>query len=943
MSQINVNTIKDKSGLGAPSFPNGVNATGVITATSFRGDGGSLTGIDASSLRVGGSTKVQATSTGLVISGIASATNFKTGSTNVHSVGVEAAGINVLGGDTPIGAGSTIYDNGNASFNGNVTSDGNITAAGNVTAAGNINANGNIVGDNSTNITGINDATFAGNVSVGGTLTYEDVSNIDSVGLITARSGVNISDTTESTSTTTGSLKVAGGVGIVKNLHVGGTSQFKDVTIPSANKISTSANNLIIDSASGTVVVSNNFITNGSNTLGSALQNNTTYINSTTAAHSNATTLVVGHGSGNYAGMTFQCAAGYPGGVYFTDTDNGQQGGIAYYHNGDQLRFIAGETQYMSIDSSAITAVNSVPFVGNLTGNVTGNTSGSSGSCTGNALTATTLTGNTNTKLNDNIQLQFGSDTDYYIKHDGSNCWHRCTTGNLELKTYGSSAGNLNFESKGSSTFKVNENTTALTLASNGNATFGATVTATTFSGSGASLTSLNASNLSSGTVATARLGSGTADSSRFLRGDGSWAYPDAIVIGSTNSNSTYYPVFTDGSGNNKTISKDASNNLAYNPSTNVLTAGSFSGSGTDLTSLNASNLGSGTVASARLGSSGTRSSSTYLRGDNTWADDGVFLRSDANDSMSGVLNLTSSTNKKLILSGSSSPSLYLQEGTTDKVQLQWDSTSGFIYFWNEETNRGFQLGSTPKWYNGSGYNTMWHAGNDGAGSGLDADLLDGIDSSSFLRSDANDSASGSYSFTNSYNAFGNSTGSVSNNGSWNARVNVAGSSHARLDVQSVSDGIITTMSAHTGHTKGQLGTRSNHGVSFIANGNERAVLTTGGAFSVTDTISDSKGNLRSIPRNNQGSAYTLVSADAGKCITAAGNITVNNSVFSEGDAVTIIADTGSDLTITQGSGVTMYNAGDASTGNKTLAARGMCTIWFVAANNCYISGAGLS
>ncbi|NCZ69666.1 MAG: hypothetical protein EBY80_05720 [Actinobacteria bacterium] len=33
--------------------------------------------------------------------------------------------------------------------------------------------------------------------------------------------------------------------------------------------------------------------------------------------------------------------------------------------------------------------------------------------------------------------------------------------------------------------------------------------------------------------------------------------------------------------------------------------------------------------------------------------------------------------------------------------------------------------------------NTVWHAGNDGAGSGLDADLLDGISSASFLRSDA--------------------------------------------------------------------------------------------------------------------------------------------------------------------------------------------------------------
>ena len=57
----------------------------------------------------------------LSISGIATATNFKTGSTNVHSVGVEAAGINVLGADTPIGTGSTIYDDGGARFSGVVT------------------------------------------------------------------------------------------------------------------------------------------------------------------------------------------------------------------------------------------------------------------------------------------------------------------------------------------------------------------------------------------------------------------------------------------------------------------------------------------------------------------------------------------------------------------------------------------------------------------------------------------------------------------------------------------------------------------------------------------------------------------------------------------------------------------------------------------------------
>ena len=36
-----------------------------------------------------------------------------------------------------------------------------------------------------------------------------------------------------------------------------------------------------------------------------------------------------------------------------------------------------------------------------------------------------------------------------------------------------------------------------------------------------------------------------------------------------------------------------------------------------------------------------------------------------------------------------------------------------------------------------------WHSGNDGSGSGLDADLLDGINGASYLRSDTDDTYSG--------------------------------------------------------------------------------------------------------------------------------------------------------------------------------------------------------
>ena len=49
---------------------------------------------------------------------------------------------------------------------------------------------------------------------------------------------------------------------------------------------------------------------------------------------------------------------------------------------------------------------------------------------------------------------------------------------------------------------------------------------------SGASLTSLNASNIGSGTVPTARLGTGTADSSVFLAGDNTWAAAGGGKIG---------------------------------------------------------------------------------------------------------------------------------------------------------------------------------------------------------------------------------------------------------------------------------------------------------------------------------------------------------------------------------------------------------------------------
>ena len=127
---------------------------------------------------------------------------------------------------------------------------------------------------------------------------------------------------------------------------------------------------------------------------------------------------------------------------------------------------------------------------------------------------------------------------------------------------------------------------------------------------------------------------------------------------------------------------------------------------------------------------------------------------------------------------------------------------------------------------------------------------------------------SGSNSFTNSYNEFGNGTGSVSNDGSWNARVNVAGSSHARLDVKSVSDGIITSIYSHIGNGAGKMGTMSNHPLKLMVNGNDKATLNSSGDLSLTGTISatnfsgTSSGTNTGDQTNISGNAATATSAD---------------------------------------------------------------------------------
>ena len=168
-------------------------------------------------------------------------------------------------------------------------------------------------------------------------------------------------------------------------------------------------------------------------------------------------------------------------------------------------------------------------------------------------------------------------------------------------------------------------------------------------------------------------------------------------------------------------------------------------------------------------------------------------------------------------------------------------------------------------------------------------------------------------------------------------------------DASLFHDGSNTYLTATTGtiHIQGKSGENSIRaipdGAVELHHNNVKKLETTTAGVTVTGSVTDDKGDLRTIPLGNITSAHTLVAADAGKSFTSTAGVTFPNSVFTAGQAITIINNSASDITLTQGSGATLYNTADGATGNRTLAARGMATALYISASVAYISGAGLS
>ena len=111
-------------------------------------------------------------------------------------------------------------------------------------------------------------------------------------------------------------------------------------------------------------------------------------------------------------------------------------------------------------------------------------------------------------------------------------------------------------------------------------------------------------------------------------------------------------------------------------------------------------------------------------------------------------------------------------------------------------------------------------------------------------------------------------------------------------------------------------------------------------------TISDSIGPLRRLGIQAASGSFALATEHAGKLVRSSGNgnsITIPQNVFSAGDMISVFNVSTGDNTIAQGTGATLYNTADGATGNRTLGAKGVCTIVCTANNEFIISGTQLS
>jgi len=221
----------------------------------------------------------------------------------------------------------------------------------------------------------------------------------------------------------------------------------------------------------------------------------------------------------------------------------------------------------------------------------------------------------------------------------------------------------------------------------------------------------------------------GTASSSTFLRGDGSWQVVSTSTdwgdLGGTLADQTDLQSALDGKANSShthVIANITGLQSALN--------GKLSTSGGSITG----NLGVKSLQSDWVQTGGNQSNANTVFSDYNVPARGLLVTS----------NSTSSTN----YASGFGQTLFINGGSDGRNMAIYKHFGG---------NNDYSLGNSESgaW----NWRKIWTDGNDGAGSGLDADTVDGLQASQFLRKDVSDTMTGNLTVTGTITAEGRITG----------------------------------------------------------------------------------------------------------------------------------------------------------------------------------------
>jgi len=608
----------------------------------------------------------------------------------------------------------------------------NVNATGIITATG-LDVNGN--------------ADISGNMSVGGVLTYEDVTSIDSVGIVTAQKDIHVGAGVSVVGIVTAAT------GDFVDLDVDGHTNLDNVSISGVTTIG----DVVVGGATTDLIVNGNARVTGilSVGTGTVVIDETTVKTGTTNVHS----VGVEVAGINVLGADTPIGAGAT--IYNTGAANfvGVVTAVRFYGDGSNLSGITaagtgaiGGLTVKGPDGVVVGTAGSISSI-----DFTGSSGVSVVASTGAAGIATVAV---LAELVSDTSPQLGGDLNLFNKSI-TGTGHIDITGNtkstgiataLQFKTGSSNLHSVGIEIAGVNVLGADTPIGAgATIFNSGDvvakagAEFQGIVTATSFVGDGTNLTNTG-SDLTEPSSGVQRL------------------VTTSLTSGTMTASCT-------------------KSTLNFNFGTDTLSATNFSGN------LNASQLSSGTVPIARLGSSGTKSGSTFLAGDNTFKTVTVAINSIGNDGNNRIItsdgdgtataesNITFDGTQLQLGSGCnvdlSTNDVYLRSRVLHNPKSGGDgmyigynnANSGHTRIYGGgATSGGISVqgsGSGDCYVNG---NVIWNSGNDGSGSGLDADTVDGIQGGNFLRSDTNDSMSGNLTVTGSVYLNSGFTLSQSNN-----------------------------------------------------------------------------------------------------------------------------------------------------------------------------------